>query len=90
MMLTRKNGSSMKSMFCVGGRSAGLSMSSHLAVGLVHAVLDAGGGGDEGEVELALEALLDDLHVQQAEEAAAEPESERTRRLRRVADATRR
>src|SRR5207248_7632883 len=35
-------------------------------------------------VELALEALLHDLHVKQAEEAAAEPEAERRRRLRFV------
>ncbi len=38
---------------------------------------DAGRGGDEVEVELALQALLDDLHVQQAEEAAAEAEAQR-------------
>ena len=86
MMLTRKNGSSMKSMFCVGGRSAGLSISCDLAVGLADPVLDAGSRGDESEVELALQPLLDDLHVQQAEEAAAEAEAERARRLRRVAD----
>ena len=49
------------------------------AIGAVHAVFDAGRGGDQGEVELALEALLDDLHVQQAEEAAAEAEAERPR-----------
>ncbi len=34
-------------------------------------------GGDEVEVELALQPLLDDLEVQQAEEAAAEAEAER-------------
>jgi hypothetical protein len=58
----------------------------HLAVGLVHPVLDRRGGGDEREVELALEALLHDLHVQQAEEAAAEAEAERTGRLGLVGD----
>ena len=36
---------------------------------------------EEVEVELPLEALADDLHVQEAEEAAAEPEAERLRRL---------
>jgi hypothetical protein len=35
---------------------------------------------------LALEALLDDVHVQQAEEAAAEAEAERLRGLRLVVE----
>ena len=48
----------------------------HLAVGLGDLVAHAGGGGDEVEIEFALEALLDDLHVEQAEEAAAEAEAE--------------
>ena len=46
------------------------------AVGEVDLVADAGRGGDEVEVELALQALLNDFHVQQAEEAAAEAEAE--------------
>ncbi len=46
------------------------------AIGEVDFVADAGRGGDEVEVEFALEALLDDLHVEQAEEAAAEAEAE--------------
>ena len=46
------------------------------AVGQEGPVGDAGRGGDEREVELALEALAHDLHVKQAEEAAAEPEAE--------------
>ena len=50
----------------------------------LHPVLDRGRGGDEVEVELALEALLDDLHVEQPQEAAAEPEPERDRALRLV------
>ena len=45
-------------------------------------VLDRRRRGDEVEVELALEPLLDDLHVEQAEEAAAEAEAERHRALR--------
>ena len=58
----------------------------------VHAVLHRRRGGDEAQVELALEALADDLHVQQAEEAAPEAEAERARRLglvgeRRVVEA---
>ena len=39
---------------------------------------------EQVEVELALEALADDLHVQQTQEAAAEPEPERLRGLRLV------
>jgi hypothetical protein len=41
-------------------------------------------GGDQGQVEFALQALADDLHVQQAQEAAAEAEPERVARLRLV------
>ena len=40
-------------------------------------VNDAGIGGDDVHVVLAPEPLLDDLHVEQAEEAAAESEAER-------------
>ena len=54
----------------------------HLAVGLRHAIQHARRGGDEVHVEFALEPLLHDLHVQQAEEAAAEAEAERHRRFR--------
>ena len=49
----------------------------HGAVGFRDVVDDAWRGRDEVEVVLALEALLDDLHVQKAEEAAAEAEAER-------------
>src|SRR5207249_11636969 len=48
-----------------------------LPVALDHPVGDRGRGGDERESELALETLLDDLHVQEPEEAAAEAEAER-------------
>ncbi len=44
-------------------------------------------GGDEVEVELALQPLLDDLEVQQAEEAAAEAEAERGGGLHLVGEA---
>ena len=57
------------------------------AVGQHDVVLDRRRRGDEVEVELALEALLDDLHVEQAEEPAAEPEAERDRALRLVGEA---
>ncbi len=51
------------------------------AVPLLDAVGDVRRGHDQVEVELALEPLAHDLHVQQAEEAAAEAEAERLRRL---------
>ncbi len=46
------------------------------AVGQLGQVLHARGGGDERQVELPLQALPHDLHMQQAEEAAAEAEAE--------------
>ena len=52
------------------------------AVGLDDLIGDGGERGDKVEVELALEALLNDLHVEHAEEAAAEAEAERDRALR--------
>ena len=50
----------------------------HLAaVGERHLVLDVGRRGQQLEVVLALEPLAHDVHVEQAEEAAAEAEAER-------------
>ena len=63
------------------GIADGLSTISMRAVDQLEPVLDVGRGRDEREVVLALEALAHDLHVQQAEEAAAEAEAERARRL---------
>ena len=40
-------------------------------------VADAGRGGDEVDTEFALQSLLHDLHMQQAEESAAKSEAER-------------
>ena len=56
-----------------------------LAVRLEDVVLHRRRGREQVEVELALEPLLDDLHVQQAEEPDAEAEAERvaTTRARR-------
>ena len=45
-------------------------------------IAHAGGGGDELEVVLALQPLLDDFHVQQAEESASKAEPERHRAFR--------
>jgi len=40
-----------------------------------YAILDGRRRTEQGEIELSLQALLDDLHVEQAEEAAAKPEA---------------
>ena len=48
-----------------------------LAVGGGDAIAHAGRGGDQVDAEFALEALLHDFHVQQAEEAAAKTEAQR-------------
>ena len=56
----------------------------HLAVGRRHPIQHARRRRHQVHVVLALEPLLHDLHVQQAEEAAAEAEAERGRRLRLV------
>ena len=53
-----------------------MSTSTYGAIGQGDLVTDAGSGGDEVEVVLALEALLNDLEMQQTEEAAAEAEAE--------------
>ncbi len=72
-----------------GGRHLGRVVDDDLAraVQARDPVLDAWRGGDELQVELALEALLDDLHVEQAQEAAPEAEAERHARLRLVDEA---
>ncbi len=44
-------------------------------------------GGDQVEIELALEPLLDDLEVQQPQKAAAEAEAERGRAFHLVGKA---
>ena len=59
------------------GMSLGLWTGSTVAVGQRHLVLDARHRRQQLEVVLALEPLADDVHVQQAEEAAAEAEAER-------------
>jgi hypothetical protein len=53
----------------------------HAAVGLEDFIDDARRGGDEIEVEFALQPFLDDLQVQQAQEPAAEAETQSGRRF---------
>ena len=64
-----------------GGIFEGFS-TDHRAVAHHHLVDHAGRGGDQVLVELALQAFLHDLHVQQAQEAAAEAEAQRRRDFR--------
>ncbi len=85
-MVARMYGSSMRSMRIGGGSFAGLSITMAVAVRLHDAVGHGRRRRDECEGELALEPLLDDLHVQQAEEAAAEAEAQRVRGLGLVAE----
>ena len=48
----------------------------HGAIGLGDTVDHRGQGGDEIQVELPLQPLLDDLHVEHAQKAAAEAEAQ--------------
>ena len=66
---------------CTGGSFAGLSTVSVSPAQRGDAIRDRRRGGDQAQAELALEALADDLHVQQAEKAAAEAEAQRHRVL---------
>ena len=76
--LSLTQGSSICSMSVGLGSRAGLSMTTLPRPSVEHdVVLDRRRRRDEVDPELALEPLLDDLHVEQAEEAAAEAEPER-------------
>ena len=54
----------------------------HAAVGQRDVITHAGRGGDQVQFVLALQPLLDDLHVQQAEKAAAEAKAQCDRAFR--------
>ena len=69
------------------GQIARILEQQHVTVGPIDVVLHRGDRGDEAQVELALQPLLDDLHVQQTEKAAAETEPERGGRLGLVVEA---
>jgi hypothetical protein len=68
------------------GSAAGLSMAITVAVGLHYAVFHRGRGEDDVHVVLALEALLDDLHVKEAQETEAVTKAQRLARLRLVGE----
>ena len=71
----------MRAIFPSSGSFAGLSISTTSPSVVVDAIQHARRGRDEVHVELALETLLDDLHVEQSEEPAAKAEAERDRRF---------
>ena len=71
------NGSRTSATRAGSGMSLGLWTGMHGAVGERHLVLDARHRRQQLEVVLALQALAHDVHVQQAEEAAAEAEAQR-------------
>ena len=75
-------GSSICSISAASGQLARVVDLDHVAVACRDAVAHAGRGGDQVEVEFALQPLLHDLHVQQAEEAAAEAKAQRRRSFR--------
>ena len=68
------------------GNLVGLSTSISAPSSGGHLVAHAGRGGDQVDFELALQPLLHDLQVQQAQETAAESEAERHRILRLEAE----
>ena len=81
------HGSSISSI-CIGsGMSTGLWISISLPLRQLDLVDHRRRGRDQVEIELALQPLLDDLEMQEAEEAAAEAEAERGRGLHLVGEA---
>ncbi len=58
------------------GEIGGVTDHMHRAVGQRNAIVDGGRCRDKVEVILALQSLLDDLHVQESEEAAAIAEAQ--------------
>src|SRR5258706_4593067 len=69
------------------GQLRGVDDLAHRAVARLHLVHHGRCRGDELHVVLALEPLLDNVHVQEAQEAAAEAEAQRLRGLGLVAQA---
>ena len=63
------------------GQSRGVVHLERIALRGGNAVGDVRHGGDDIHVEFAVESLLDNLHVEQPEESAAESEAERQRAL---------
>ena len=60
---------------CLIGKSAGVVHFLHLALLRVAHVADVGHSGDDVHVELTIQSLLHNLHVEQAQKSAAETEA---------------
>ena len=86
MMLRSIHGSRIASISPGLGQVGRIVDHAQLAAAHLNLVLHRWRGRQQVEVVLALQPFLDDLHVEQAEEAAAEPESERRRRFRQVGE----
>ena len=84
------HGSWISAILTTSGMSAGLCSSISEPSVMCELVDHRRRGRDQVEVELALQPLLDDLEVQQAEEAAAEAEAERGRGFHLEGEATHR
>ena len=69
-------GSRISSTTLISGQNGRIVDLDPLAVGFDDFVDDAGIGRDDVHVVLAPQALLDDFHVQETQEAAAESEAE--------------
>ena len=63
------------------GHAAGVVHFHDVSLFVVHVVGHVGHGGDDVHVELAVQALLHNLHVEQSQEAAAEAEAQCQRRF---------
>ena len=81
MSVAKINGSSNEAMELGSGRSRRIVDLQHIALRGEDAIDDGRSRCDEGQFVFALEPLLDDFHVQQTEETAAEAESEAPRRF---------
>ena len=86
-MVASIHGSSMSRIAITSGMSAGLCSSMQRAVAHVQPIDHRRRRRDQVEVELAAQALLDDLEVQQPKEATAEAEAQRRRRFHLVGEA---
>ena len=61
---------------CLVGHSAGVVHFLHVSLLIIDEIGNVGNGSDDIHIELAVEAFLDDFHVEQAEESTAESEAE--------------
>jgi len=82
MIEARINGSSMRSISVMSGSPSRVVHHLHISFLIEHVVRHVGYRGNHVHIELPLQSLLHDLHMEQPQEAAPEPKAERDRRLR--------